>query len=397
MTVKSLFSTLLIIALPVGLILFPACSKSPVTTTIMKVETGPFEIIIPAFGELVASQSTPISPSERVQWEQTIAWIAPENSIVKTGDTIIRMNAARFMDQIAVEKSNLAKINIEIEMKEKAMAKEKTDLHSQLNITELEKQFANSFNKKDEEIFSRNEIIESSMNIEFLEFKTRHFKDKTKKLEQKVNAEIQLLVSKRKTIEVKLEQYSQALEAMEIKAPHDGVLIYEKNWRGEKTRVGLTVYPGNKIAQIPDLRKMEATLYILESEASGLKENLPVTVSIDSAPDRIVKGKIKGIDTIAKSIEEKSPLKYFEVKVILDKTLPDVMKPGTQIKASIFVRKLQNVLSVPNQALTFKDGRTYVDVLDGSDTTRREVKIGDRSLTRTVIINGIKPGEKVAL
>jgi len=390
----SIFSPLLLIA---AMFIFYSCSSSSQNIMSMKVDYSPFEIVIPAFGELQAAKSTPITPSERTRWELTISWLAPENAFVKTGETVVRMNAARFIDLIAAEESNLAKINLEIKTKEKNLDKEKKDLLSQLKITELDKEYATTFNKKDEQIFSRNDIIESSIDVNLVDFKSKHLQSKTRKLEQKANAEIQLLLSKRKTIEMKLEQYRQALDSLEIKAPHDGVLVYEKNWRGEKTRVGMTVYRGFKLAKIPDLGSMEALLYILESEAGGLKENLPVTITIDSAPDQIVKGKIKGLDTIAKTIDENSPLKYFQVKVTLEKTLPNVMKPGTQVKATIYVRKLEKVLSVPNQAITFKEGHSYVDVINGSDTVKREVKTGDRSLTRTVITSGLKPGEQVAL
>jgi len=187
---------------------------------------------------------------------------------------------------------------------------------------------------------------------------------------------------------------------MEIKAPHDGLFIYERNWRGEEPRVGSNVWRGMKLGKLPDLTLLEAKTYVLESEAGGLKENLPASIVLDALPAVTYTGKVTTIDKIAKSIgreEEKSPLKYFEVKVTLDKTNPEVMKPGNQVKGFIFVRKQEDVIAVPNQALFFNNGEAFVQVKRSSGTGKRPVEIGARSITRTVITKGLEEGEEILL
>lgn len=388
-----LLCIIILISIP-GILNRCSPEKAAAAITIQK---GTFEIVIPAFGELDAVKSTPIMPSPQIRGQQIIAWIAPENSRVKAGETVIRMDSTYYTDSLRTEKFNIARLDLEIKAKEEALAKEKKDIQGQLNLTEIEKQLAEVFAAKDETIFSRNEIIESAINVDFLGTKNHHLQEKTKQLEKKAQAELQLLKSKRKTIQVKIEQYQSALDAMELKAPHDGILIYEKNWRGEEPKVGMAVWTGMKLAKLPDLSNMEAKVFVLESEAAGLKGDLSVTLSLDSSPGVIFNGKVMGIDTIAKPLTEKSPLKYFEIKVSLEKTDPLMMKPGSQVKASIFVRKQEDVLTVPNQALFFNSSQSFVNVLNGSKTEKRMVKIGDRSLTQTVIIDGLTAGEKVLL
>lgn len=381
----------------VGIIGTMSCSDSEKTAAAITIQKETFKIIIPAFGELDAVKSTPIMASAQVRGQQTIAWMTPENSQVKAGETVISMAATYYVDSLRTEKFNIARLDLEIQDKEKTLDKEKKDIQAQLALTEIEKQLAEIFAAKDEMIFSRNEIIESSINVEFLGTKTQHFQEKTKQLEKKALAELQLLKSKKKTLQVKVEQLQSALASLELKAPHDGILIYEKNWRGEKPRLGMSVWPGMKLAKLPDLDSMEAKVFVLESEAAGLKGDLAATLTLDSSPGLTFNGKVIGMDTIAKPLEENSPLKYFEVKISLEKTDRAIMKPGSQVKAAIFVRKLENVLAVPNQALFFNDGHTYVNVMKGSKLEKRGVKTGDRSLTRTVITEGLTAGEKVVL
>lgn len=397
MKVKLFSKASVLIAICISILGAAGCGGSGKDAAVITMQKETFEITIPAFGELDAVKSTPILPSPQVRAQQTIAWMKPENSQVKAGETVIRMAASYYVESLQTEKFNIARLDLEIQAKEKALDKEKKDIQAQLTLTEIEKQLAEVFAARDETIFSRNEIIESSINIEFLGVKTQHLQEKTKQLEKKALAELQLLESKKKTLQVKVEQLQSGLDSLELKAPHDGILIYEKNWRGEKPRLGKSIWPGMKLAKLPDLSSMEAKVFVLESEAAGLKGDLPATVTLDSSPGLIFNGKVIGMDTIAKPLEEKSPLKYFEVKISLEKTDPAIMKPGSLVKTTIFVRKLENVLAVPNQALFFNDSHTYVNVMKGSKLEKRAVKTGDRSLTRTVITEGLAAGEKVVL
>jgi HlyD family secretion protein len=368
----------------------------------MTVRKGVFEIVIPAFGQLQAVKATPISVPSQLQGEQTLAWLAAENTYVKKGEIVARLDASWYKEQLQVEEFNISKLNLEIEKKQEELEKEKSDLLGELNITAIEKDMADIYGAKDESLYSQNKIIEDAIDLEYLTIKSRHYKQKKAKLEEKARAELQLLQLKKRTHQVKVQQYRDALTSLEIKAPHDGLFIYERNWRGEEPRVGSTVWRGRKLGKLPDLTRLEAKLYVLESEAGGLKENLLASIILDASPSVVYTGKVTTIDKIAKSIgrvrdEEQSPLKYFEIKVTLDKTDLEVMKPGNQVKGLIFVQKLENVIAVPNQALFFDNGKAFVQVKHSSDTEKRTVEIGARSLTRTVITKGLKQGEKILL
>jgi multidrug efflux pump subunit AcrA (membrane-fusion protein) len=368
----------------------------------MTVHKGVFEIVIPGFGQLQAVKATPISVPPTLRGRQTLAWLAPENSYVKKGEIAARLDANWYSERILREEFSISKLNLEIQKKQKELEKERNDLQGQLNITAVEKGMADIYGAKDETLYSKNEIIEDAIDLEYLTTKNQHYERKKTKLEEKARAELQLLQLKRRTHQVKVQQYREALTSMEIKAPHDGLFIYERNWRGEEPRVGSNVWRGMKLGKLPDLTMLEAKLYVLESEAGGLKENLSASIVLDASPSVVYTGKVTTIDKIAKTIgmgrgEEKSPLKYFEIKVTLDKTDPGVMKPGNQVKGLIFVQKQENVIAVPNQALFFDNSKAFVQVKHPSGTEKRPVDIGARSLTRTVITNGLEEGEKILL
>jgi len=364
----------------------------------MTVRRGTFEIVIPAFGELQAAKSTPIvvSPESRFAL-QTIAWMAPEYSMVKSGDVVIRLASTEIPDLLRSEEAEMSKLNLEIAQKEKQLEKEKNDLTGQISVTSIQRELADVYAARDETIYSRNKIIEDAIDLNYQTIRERYYQQERTQLEKRIAAELQLLQSKVRAHQVKIKQYQDQLNNLEIRAPHDGMLIIDKTWRGEKYRVGMTAYSGLKLGSLPELSVMEAKVFVLESEASGLKENLPISVSLDYEPGRIFTGKVAGIDTIAKPLTEDTPLKYFEVRASLDVTDPRLMMPGVQVRASIFVERLDNVIAVPNQALVFEGDKAFVYVRKGSKAQKRPVEMGARSLTQTVITKGLEEGRQILL
>lgn len=386
------------LALIIVLVIIYGCSGAGKSSlAFMTVEKGTFEIVIPGFGELQAVKSTPIAVPSRVRGSQTIAWLALENTLVKKGDIVIRLDSVWYHERIQREEYNIAKMDLEIKQKKRVLEKEKNELKGQLGITAVEKEMADLYAARDETLYSRNKIIEGAINRDYLKTKSRHYEQKKAKLEQKARAEMQLLNLKRRTSQMKVDQYKEALESLEVKAPHDGLFIYQKNWRGDKPRLGMSVWRGMKLAKLPDLSRMEAKVFVLESEAAGLKADLPVSVILDAAPGKTFPGKVTTIDSIAKPLERKSPLKYFELKVSLDTNDPELMKPGNQVKAFIFVQQEHDVISVPNQALVFEKEQAFANVKNSSSVEKRKVEIGARSLTRTVITSGLEEGETILL
>lgn len=380
-------------------ILAAGCGRTAGTAVAdLKVRKGTFQVVIPAFGELQAAKSTPIvvSPESRYA-TQTIAWMAPEYSMVKSGDVVIRLASTELMELLRVEQAEMAKLDLEIAQKQKQLEKEKSDLTSEISVTAIQRELADVYAARDETIFPRNKIIEDAIDLNYQNIREKHFQDKRSQLEKRITAELDLLKSKAKTRQMKIKQFQDQLNSLEIKAPQEGMFIVGRRWNGERYRVGMTCYSGMKLGSLPDLSAMEAKVFVLESEASGLKESLPVTLSLDYDPGRTYAGKISGLDTIAKPLSEDSPLKYFEVRVGLEAKDPRLMKPGVQVKASIFVEQLDNVIAVPNQALLYEQGQAFLQVKNSSRVEKRPVEIGSRSLTLTVIRKGLAEGEQVLL
>ena len=187
------------------------------------------------------------------------------------------------------------------------------------------------------------------------------------------------------------------LNQLEITAPHDGIFVLERNWRGDKARVGDLIWPGRKIASLPDLAKIQARIFILESEAVGIKVGQSVELVLDAYPEQSITGKLQQIDSIAKPRNNKSPVKYFEAVVEINQESIKQGRPGSQLRASILAANRPQTISIPSQAIEFEDDSYYVLLNDKSRWRKQFVKIGTRNSAMTEIIEGLADGDQVAL
>lgn len=68
---------------------------------------------------------------------------------------------------------------------------------------------------------------------------------------------------------------------------------------------------------------------------------------------------------------------------------------GTSAEVSIVVKQVEDVLTVPTQALTTTGGTTYVQKVDGSSTTRTAVTVGETYGMSTEITKGLAAGDTI--
>lgn len=358
---------------------------------------APFEIRISGHGELKAAQATPIDIPGSLQGVQRIAWLQPEGAAVSAGDVVARLDGEQMQRRRLEVEDELIKLDAQLAAKRRELEKERKTIDGELELLEHERRNVERFAPRDERLFSRHEILDAQVDLGLIESKVAHARTRAERYEARARAEIEILGLQRRTQLVRLEQADNALSQLEIRAPHDGFFLRGRTWQGETMRVGLSVWPGSSIGELPDVSEMEARIYVLESEAAGLADGLEAIVRLDAYPERETRGTVKAVQPVANPIERESPVKYFEVLVSLIETDTAVMKPKSQVTAELWVARDDAAISVPNQAIFHEGDHTWVWVLDGGEFRRTPVKLGKRSLSRTVIDAGLDAGTRVAL
>ena len=315
---------------------------------------------------------------------------------MQAGDVVIRFDPTELEDQLLEGRSERARTASRIVQKKVTEDKTLRDLDRDAGVADMDLAYAREFQSKDPEIFSRIDIIESEIDETLATSKKEHA-DAMRTIRKELGqVEMDLLDLERRKADIQIQQAESELRQLEIEAPHEGIFVLKEVW-GELPQVGSVVWGGNRIAEIPQLDVMDAKVYVLEADAGGLEPGIPATVVLDAHPDRAYEATVKTVDALAQRRNRQVPVQYFGVVLQLEKTEPEVMKPGQRVQAVLVLDEQQDVLSIPRQAVFFKEGASIVYVRKMGAFEAVEVKTGAAGLGLVVVEEGLEEGDLIAL
>src|SRR5205807_6862236 len=96
------------------------------------------------------------------------------------------------------------------------------------------------------------------LDFEVAKNEAKTIKMRIESLERAANAEIALLTSKQQHAAAIVKETQDAIQKMTVIAPRNGTVVYVTNWRGDKKKVGDSVWRMDHVIEIPDLARMMA-------------------------------------------------------------------------------------------------------------------------------------------
>ena len=371
-----------------------AASSDVATITVTK---SKFTRRVAAEGNLRAVKATPVAaPQGGNMGGLKIAWLADDGTLVKKDQVLVKFDPSDPEKQLRDGEADRAKADAQLRsetIKSNTAVKDR-ETDAALAKDELER--TRKFQSKDEMIFSRNAIIESEIDEQLANKKQEHA-DQAKQIESKrSHSNTAVIAVERKKADLAVSHASQALQKMQIVAPHDGIFVMRRNWRGELPKLGDMVWGGQPVGEIPLLDDMEAEVYVLEVDGTGLAEKQPAEVVIEARPDRTYAGKVLRVEKLAQPRQQGSPVQYFEVVVAFDKTDREVMKPGQRVRATLVLDQ-EDALVVPREAVIDKDGKNVVYKRGEAGFAAVPVELGAATAGRVVVTKGLAEGDVIAL
>ncbi len=362
------------------------------------VTAAPLKREVSAEGNLRAVRSTQIrAPTVQDFYRGLrLIWVAPDGARIKKGDVIMRFDPTTLTRELAdhesdrtVASAHLQSTRIEARASRKRRTAEAHRARRDLEMTLR-------FRAQDPQIYSRHARIEAEVDERVSRARLDHAKV-SKRIDRGVmSSKIEEAEVGQQQAHARVSQVQAGLAALEIRAPHDGLLVLARNAQREPLRVGDEVSRGRVLAVIPDLTEMEAQVFVLEADGQGLRTGLPVTVTIESMPDRAYEGRVVRIDDVPKQRIRQQPVQYFAAVVALERTDDAFMKPGQRLRARIRMGSDAGVI-VPRHAIFAVDGETRVYVWERGRWSSRVVEMGAATVGRVIITRGLRPGEVIAL
>jgi RND family efflux transporter MFP subunit len=217
--------------------------------------------------------------------------------------------------------------------------------------------------------------------------------------------------AKKRVWEQELDRYKDLKEEIrkcKIPAPQDGMVVYYADERnrfnvGRQAVIaqGETVTEGQKLMRIPNLKRMAIDTRVHEALISRVKPGQKALIKCDSFPDRLLKGSVDQVATVAAQTDWfSSDVKVYQVKVAIDEYL-EGLKPGMSAEVTMTTGATrEHVLTVPVQAViggAELAGKRQLYVMTARGPDRRDVIIGDSNDKMVEVKEGVKEGDEVVL
>jgi RND family efflux transporter MFP subunit len=200
-----------------------------------------------------------------------------------------------------------------------------------------------------------------------------------------------------------LERIKKQLDRCVVKAPQEGILVYSKDryWdASSRIQLGAMVHFQQTLFSLPDLGRMQVKVHIHESVVKKVKPGQKADILVDAYPDRVLHGTVESVATLAHSRgywDERAVKEYVTIVKIDDLPVDAGLKPGMTAEVTIHVKHLNDVLTVPVQAVTERAGGHCCYVVGPNGVERREVTVGENNDKFVEVKSGLEESERVAL
>ncbi|MEM9529679.1 MAG: HlyD family efflux transporter periplasmic adaptor subunit [Pseudomonadota bacterium] len=352
---------------------------------------------ISAEGELVASESLPITVPASVRMRFNIAWMAPEYSEVKAGEVIARFDDVQIKLDQELSALNVAKSEFKLAGSERDGGVQRTRIGHDSERVAGERIITETFASADQTLFSRNEIIDALADVAYLDVQASYLDWEADTFDQRIDAEQNLIRAERDGEQSKLDKQRLALNMMEVRSPADGTFVYARTPWGEKLGKGKSVFPGSPVGLLPVKGKVKARIYVPEADAVGLAAGQVAQLRLDADTTREFAGEVTSVSPVASPRTRANPQKFFVVEVKIIDVDPELMRVGGQLRARVVTGELNDALVVPSQAVYGDKEHAHVFVINGGSTSKRSVTLGRRSPNLVEVLTGLERGDRVSL
>lgn len=379
--------------------LVAACGSDEMPAASETVAQGPLTISVRGEGELRSAKPTPLNVPGKNWAQRQVEWMLPEGSLVKKGDVLARFVSPEGEQQLAQAMIDLQRNALARAAKESGLESAQGRVEVDLSRVAVQLGIAQRYAGADLSTVARNQVLDAIEDKEYLQVRQSVLQWQRDQSGVRGGAELAVLDAQRATFDMNAKTRKDDLEALELRAPNDGVLLLAANWSGDKPTVGANLRAGFEFGSLPDTSSMEVEIDLPQIEAQGVQAGDAVVLHPLGRPDQRIDSKLSWVASAAKVRNRESPVKYLSMRAPIpaDAIARYRLIPGQRFAASIVLLDAKDAIAAPNVAIEQRDDRHWVQVKQGNDYVSREVKLGVRGTARSQVLSGLKPGDQVRL
>jgi HlyD family secretion protein len=396
---KTLLAILIPVVLITALILYSALSgkeKEMVLET--EVQYGTFEIAVMVTGELQAIRETEIRAPSKLRsrllriHRVKIQDLIPEGTMVDSGDWVATLDRSEadnslkdILDNLEQEESEYTRVKLDTTM---ALRQLRDDL---INL---------GFAMEEAEITLEQSQYEPPATIRQAEINLEKANRAYNQAEQNYGLKVRQSRAQMREAEINLAKDRRSQQEMEdvmkqfdIMAPSSGMVIYKKDWNGQKRTAGTEINTWDlAVATLPDLSTMISLTYVNEIDISKLSKGQEVKIGVDAFPEKRFTGQVTEVANIGQQLPN-TDAKVFEVRIELNEH-DTILRPSMTTSNEVITQVRDSVLFVPLEAVHANDSLTFVFTRAGK---KQIVVLGESNENNIIVEMGLERGEKLFL
>jgi HlyD family secretion protein len=256
------------------------------------------------------------------------------------------------------------------------------------------------------------ELYDHPLKVKRLEANLAKVRDELDRVKRRAESELEQadtdVTNKQATLELqtqKRDDLKVQVANTRILAPADGMVVYASSTQGgrwgsqNRIEEGATIRERQEIIKLPDVSAMKVEVKIHESRMNQLRLGQAAYVTLDALPGVRLKGRVDKIAILPDpSSNWMNPnLKVYNTDIVIEDTLPSNLKPGLSARCEIVVARLENVLTVPIQAVTTVNGQQMVHLATSPEPTAVPVEVGLYNESLIEIVSGLEQGQSIML
>ncbi len=400
MNKKIIISISVIAAIVILLFLKFGGSTTDDSEVLTEVKKGVFRMEVTTAGELDAKNSVEIMGPDGLRraqiWQVKINDIVDEGTVVQKGGYIARLDQSEIGDKIQKEETDLQQT-----MSQYTQAK----LDTALQLRKARDELINlKFDIEEKEIILSQsqfeppaEIKKAEINVEKSKRAYNQAVENYRLQSEKAVAEVDEAAAKMMDDQNQRNFLRGLAEEFTVTAPEQGMVIYKRDWRGQKQGVGATIQPWDPVvAKLPDLSRMVSKSYINEVDINTVKVDQRVEIGLDAFPEKKLTGQVLEIANVGEQ-KPNSDAKVFQLLIEINES-DTTLRPGMTTSNTIVSGEVADALFIPVESLHSQgDSISFVYKKDGLSATKQQVFLGQSNSDEVVILKGLSENDMVYL
>jgi len=375
---------------------FAATDEDPIPVAPLSRQS--FRLTVPATGEVVGLETTSVVTPNTSSGSLKLAWLVPEGTFVKAGDTVVRFDGTDAELSLEQQENTLLQNQLNTKITTLNQGTDEKVLDMDRTDAEMDYEYAMTVMPEDETIFSKWDIITAQADANYAKERIDFLNQKAKTQRRIARSDQQILNIERNKAQSEISVIQSTLNSLELKVTKPGLVLYQRDHR-EDPQIGDECQPGQGLVELVNLDVLQARIYVLERDGGNLEKGLPVVIRLDAIPDKEFHGTISSLSSVAGSIERDSVLRYFTCDVSISDAGGDLkrIRPGMNLRADVVLEEYDSVFVVPSSAVTYREKDSVVYVQEKDEFIPKTVEMGIGSHGEAVILDGIEEGEMIAL